>query len=326
MTEKAYKYLFGPVNSRRLGISLGVDLAPRKVCSLDCVYCEVGATTMLTMERKEYVKYEKVVGELQHYLTNNPLPDYVTITGSGEPTLNSRFGDVIFFLKSNFPAVKIAVLTNGTTLNNLSVRRELLPADMVMPSLDAVSKDVFEKIDKPESTIDIDEYIEGLISFSKEYKGELNLEILFLKGYNDHESELKLLREIIRKINPTRVQLNTLDRPGVVADLKPLTYNELEEVAKIIDYPNIDIIARKSEINLMSESKVAVSESMILELIKRRPCTFDDIKKVTLESDYGKVGEIVEVLFRKGRIEEVSENGSVFYKFIVGQKKKESKN
>ncbi len=326
MLKRNYKYLFGPVNSRRLGVSLGVDLAPRKVCSLDCVYCEVGATTVLTMERKEYVKYDKVVEELHHYLENNPMPDFVTITGSGEPTLNSRFGDVILFLKTNYPLVKIAVLTNGTTLNNPEVRRELLPADMVMPSLDAVSKEVFEKIDKPESSINIDEYISGLIHFSQEYKGELNLEILFLKGYNDHESELKLLRDIILKIKPTRVQLNTLDRPGVLADLKPLTYNELEVVAKIIDYPNIDIIARRSEAKQSSESKVTISESMVLELLKRRPCTLFDIAEVTIESDFEKINEILEVLIQKGRVEEVVENGVRFYKFIIQQKKKEPKN
>ena len=135
-----YKYLFGPVPSRRLGMSLGIDLVPRKVCSLDCVYCEVGKTTKLTLERKEYILFDNVIKELTHYFENNPDPDYITFSGSGEPTLNSRIGDIIKFVKQNRPEIPIAILTNGTLLFDPEVRDELKIADVVLPSLDAATK------------------------------------------------------------------------------------------------------------------------------------------------------------------------------------------
>jgi len=134
------------VPSRRLGMSLGVDLIPKKVCSLDCVYCEVGHTTKLTTKRREYILYDKVTNELEHYFTNNPNPDYITFSGSGEPTLNSRIGDVLHFIKQKKPDVPVAVLTNGTLFNNKKVRDELLDADVVLPSLDAATENTFQKI------------------------------------------------------------------------------------------------------------------------------------------------------------------------------------
>src|SRR6056297_2181287 len=160
-----YKYLFGPVPSRRLGISLGIDLVPKKVCSLDCIYCEVGGTTKHTIERMEYIKYEKVTAELEDYFLNNPDPDYITFSGSGEPTLNSRIGDVIKFVKELKPDVPVAVLTNGTMLYDKNVQRELMETDLLMPSLDAATKTVFERLNRPASKLEFNRYINGLIEF-----------------------------------------------------------------------------------------------------------------------------------------------------------------
>jgi wyosine [tRNA(Phe)-imidazoG37] synthetase (radical SAM superfamily) len=143
-----YKYLFGPVPSRRLGMSLGVDLVTHKVCSLNCIYCECGATTELTIKRKEYVPICDVKNELKHYFENNPDPDYITFSGSGEPCLNSGIGEVIEFIKSKRDDISVAVLTNGTLLNQIQVRKELLKADLVMPSLDAAERYCFTKIKK----------------------------------------------------------------------------------------------------------------------------------------------------------------------------------
>ena len=148
-----YKYLFGPVPSRRLGMSLGVDLVPKKVCSLNCVYCEVGKTTKLTLDRMEYVKYDKVIAELKQFMSSNPKIDYITFSGSGEPTLNIKIGDVMNFIKKNYPEIKTAVLTNGTLLFDKKLRTELLQADVILPSLDAASQEVFEKIDRPNPSL-----------------------------------------------------------------------------------------------------------------------------------------------------------------------------
>ena len=165
-----YKYLFGPVPSRRLGISLGVDLVPRKVCSLDCVYCEVGKTTRRTLQRKEYIPVNKVKEELIDYFKNNPAPDYITFSGSGEPTLNICFGEILHFIKQKKPDIPVAVLTNGTLLNDKNVREALLDADIVMPSLDAATEYVFQKINRPPKSLTIEKHINGLIDFRKDFE------------------------------------------------------------------------------------------------------------------------------------------------------------
>ena len=158
-----YKHLFGPVPSRRLGMSLGVDLVPHKVCSLDCIYCECGATTELTIERKEYVSFDSVTKELDHYLDNNPAPDYITFSGAGEPTLNSRIGDIIKFIKNKKADIPIALLTNGTLLFKKEVRQELLNTDLVLPSLDTVSDLSFQKTNRPFHSLKIEEIIKKCI-------------------------------------------------------------------------------------------------------------------------------------------------------------------
>ncbi|RPI46755.1 MAG: radical SAM protein, partial [Bacteroidetes bacterium] len=179
-----YKYIFGPVPSRRLGMSLGVDLVPHKVCSLDCVYCECGPTTKRTLDRKEYVLYGKVTEELDHFFIENPDPDFITFSGSGEPTLNTRIGDVLHFIKQKKPAIPVAVLTNGTLLGRKDVRDELMEADVVLPSLDAATPEVFRRINRPAHGLDLDEILEGLVSFRKEFRGEMWLEIFIIPGFN----------------------------------------------------------------------------------------------------------------------------------------------
>jgi len=193
-----YKNLFGPVPSRRLGMSLGIDLVPKKVCSLNCVYCEVGKTTELTLERKEYISYDEIVAELSSYFKNNPNPDYITFSGYGEPTLNIRIGDIISFIKQHKPNIPIAVLTNGTLLFDKNVRESLKEADVVLPSLDAATEGVFRKINRPIKTLMLENYVNGLITFCNEFKGKVWLEIFILPGYNDSLSELIALKETIR--------------------------------------------------------------------------------------------------------------------------------
>jgi wyosine [tRNA(Phe)-imidazoG37] synthetase (radical SAM superfamily) len=222
-----YKYLFGPVPSRRLGMSLGIDLVPHKICSLNCIYCECGCTTNLTLKRKEYVPYNDVVKELDNYFSNNPNPDYITFSGSGEPTLNSRIGDVLQFIKLKKPDIPVAVLTNGTLFYQKQPRRELLNADLVLPSLDAASELSFRKINRPFHNLNIQMYIQGLQDFRNEYKGKIWLEVLIIPGYNDSNADLKLLKQAFDKIQPEIIQLNTLDRPGAVSDIRAATRTEL---------------------------------------------------------------------------------------------------
>ena len=215
-----YQHLFGPVPSRRLGISLGIDLVPMKTCTLDCIYCECGQTTDLTIARGEYVPLESVKAECRHYLDHHPVPDYVTFSGSGEPTLNCHVGEVIRFIQSREQQVPVAVLTNGTLLGDPRVRDELKEAAVVIPSLDAATGRVFRKINRPHPRLDVNTFIDGLVRFRRDFSGQVWLEVFIVPGLNDTLAELTALKQAIAKIAPDRVQLNTLDRPGTVNNIR----------------------------------------------------------------------------------------------------------
>lgn len=308
---KMYKYLFGPVPSRRLGMSLGVDLVPKKVCSLDCVYCEVGKTTKLTIERKEYIKFDKIKEELIHYFNKNPDPDYITFSGSGEPTLNIVIGEILKFIKQNKPNIPIAVLTNGTLFYDEKVREALLDADVVLPSLDAATEEVFKKINRPAKDLSFDKYINGLIDFKKEFKGKIWLEIFILPNYNDTENELTAIKNMILRINPNSVQLNTLDRPGTVQNLRGATRDELQRIVDFLNLDNVEIIAASPERKNI-QSYRNDKETAIIETIERRPCTLDDLTKI-LGLHVNEINKYLDVLEAENKIETVKLTRGIFY-------------
>jgi len=312
-----YKYLFGPVPSRRLGISLGIDLVPKKVCSLNCVYCEVGKTTNLTLERKEYVEYNKIIKELKDYFSDNPDPDYITFSGSGEPTLNFRIADVLEFIKKNKPDIPVAVLTNGTLLYDPWVRKDILNADVVLPSFDAATDRAFRKINRPQKKLTIDNYIQGLIDFRKEYKGKIWLEIFILPGYNDSKLELVELKKAILKINPDSVQLNTLDRPGTIHGLKGATYEELQKIVDFWKLDNVEIIKSASKRKDIQSYRSDI-ETAILETVLRRPCTIDDLIKI-LGLHINEINKYLDVLEKEQKIEAIILQRGVFYQ-LKGKK------
>lgn len=307
-------FIFGPVPSRRLGMSLGVDLVPRKVCSLDCVYCEVGTTTKLTTERMEYVPYEKVVNELTDYLENNPVPDFITLSGFGEPMLNSRAGDVINFIKQHYPGLKVAVLTNGTLLKDKEVRNELKNADLVLPSMDAATDKVFKKLNRPEKHLKVQAHLEGLKSFRSEFKGEIWLEVFILPGYNDSSQEIGEIKKAINEINPDKIQLNTLDRPGAVEGLRPASHEELVAIQNQLDFENIEIVAaaaRRKETKAYRND----TETAIMETIARRPCTVHDLRDI-LDIHINEINKYLDVLEADGKITtEIGERG-LFYRAV----------
>ena len=307
-----YKHLFGPVPSRRLGMSLGVDLVPKKVCSLNCVYCEVGKTTELTLERKEYINYDEIVAELASYFQNNLDPDYITFSGYGEPTLNIRIGDIISFIKQHKPNIPIAVLTNGTLLYDKNVRESLKKADVVLPSLDAATEGVFRKINRPQKTLILEKYVKGLITFCNEFKGEVWLEIFILPGYNDSLSELIALKETILRINPDTIQLNTLDRPGVIKNLRSATKEELQQIVDFWKLNNVEIIAASKERKEIQSYRKDI-ETAITETIARRPCTLDDLEKIVgIHSN--EINKYLDILDAENKIEPVEHEGGIFYR------------
>lgn len=306
-----YKYLFGPVPSRRLGMSLGVDLVPKKVCSFDCVYCEVGATTKLTLERKEYILYDKVVKELEHYFENNPDPDYITLSGSGEPTLNARFGDVLHFIKQSKPHIPVAVLTNGSLLFDPQVRKELHGVDLVLPSLDAATALGLKKINRPAAGLSAETYVQGIIDFCREFKGKIWLEVFLLPDYNLNATELAELKKVIAQIQPDSLQLNTLDRPGTVANLHPAKTEELEQIISDWAFPQAVIISavakRKTQQAYRNDT-----ESAIMGTIARRPCTLDDLCNI-LGLHVNEINKYLDVLEADGKIIAKRQERGVFY-------------
>lgn len=307
-----YKYLFGPVPSRRLGMSLGIDLVPHKVCSLNCIYCECGSTTKLTIDRKEYVSYDIVIKELEHYFRNNTAPDYITFSGSGEPTLNSRIGDVIQFIKHNIPGIPIAVLTNGTLLYQKQVRKELLEADVVLPSLDAASDWTFRKINRPFHKPNINKYIKGLVDFRNEFKSQIWLEVFIIPGYNDNINDLDLLKKAFERINPESIQLNTLDRPGAVSKIRSASREELQHIVDYWQLENIEIVAMSAERRDIKSYREDI-ETAILETVQRRPCTLDDLAKI-LGLHINEINKYLDVLESDGKIDTVRRKSRIFYK------------
>lgn len=307
-----YKYLFGPVPSRRLGMSLGVDLVPKKVCTLDCVYCEVGKTTKLTIEQKEYIKSKTIKEELEKYFKENPEPDYITFSGYGEPTLNSCLSNIVQYIKQTKPQIPIAVLTNGTLLYKENVRKSLLQADLIMPSLDAATEEVFRKINRPDKELNVQQHIDGLIQFSSEFKGKIWLEIFILPEFNNIDKELYELKKVIEQIKPDLVQLNTLDRPGTESNLIGATQEELQEVVDFFDMKNVKIIAKpKSRKNMQAYRKD--TETAILETISRRPCTLDDLVQI-LGIHVNEINKYLDVLSADNKIAFITQERGVFYK------------
>ena len=306
-----YKYLFGPVPSRRLGMSLGVDLIPHKVCSLNCVYCECGATTKLTAARKEYVPSCKVIEELKLYFSENRKPDYITFSGAGEPTLNSSIGFVLDWIKDNVPDVPVAVLTNGTLLSDPCLRKELLKADLVIPSLDAASPEAFKKLDRPHESISLSGYIQGLADFRKEYGGEIWLEVFILPEYNNDEKNLYLLQKALKRINPDRIQLNTLDRPGTEQGLRAASRAELQNIIDLWGIEQAEIIKSAPERKDIKSYRED-TETAIIETISRRPCTLKDLSSI-LGLHINEINKYLGVLEEEKTITVDVQDRGVFY-------------
>ncbi len=306
-----YKYLFGPVLSRRLGSSLGVDLVPHKVCTLDCIYCECGGTTRLTMKRREYIPITVVRTELDHFLTHQPHPDFITFSGYGEPTLHNGIGTVISHIRHHYPELKTAVITNATLFSNPEVRSELLCADLVLPSLDAVSEASFRAINRPHPGLSVDKQIQGIIDFRKEFSGEIWLEVLFLPGINDNPEHLSQLRETILLINPDRIQLNTLDRPGTINGLHPVKREFLSSLRKSWNLPGVEIIASATDRKDKKRSGNS-KEDAILGTISRRPSTLEELNKgLGIASDETRT--YLSSLEADGKIEAVRMERGIFY-------------
>jgi len=308
------RHIFGPVLSRRLGLSLGVDLVPFKVCSYDCAYCECGHTTELTLKRKTFVPAEEVMAELRTVLSARPALDSITFAGSGEPTLSLALGPVIAAIKREFPEYTLSVLTNGSLLSDRAVQDELLPADRVIPTLSSVSQQIFERIHHPHPSLKITDVIDGIIGFRKRYTGQLWLEVFIIPGLNTTDTELAGLKAAIARIRPDYIQLNTLDRPPADTWVRPASADELERVRKVLGTNGIGIAGKTPPISPAVVERTAAPELMYAMLC-RRPATVEDLVRVTgLPQD--DVTEILGSFERDGKISSHRRERGVFYSIL----------
>ncbi len=265
------RYVFGPVPSRRLGRSLGVDLVPFKTCSYDCIYCQLGRTTCETIDRKEWVPLTDVVDELRHRLSSNP--DYITLSGSGEPTLHGQIGKLIARIKE-ITDVPVAVLTNGSLLWQEDVRQQLLRADLVIPSLDAGSESMFRLVNRPHPEISFEQMLAGLIDFRQQFRGQYWLEVFILGGYAAIPAELSKLANCVSRIKPDRVQLNTVTRPPAEKHAVGVSPECLAELSSTFQ-PSAEVIADFRDVHRQPD--FAAGREELLAMLRRRPCSVDDI-------------------------------------------------
>jgi wyosine [tRNA(Phe)-imidazoG37] synthetase (radical SAM superfamily) len=310
MTKQLEKkeHIFGPVPSRRLGRSLGIDLVPSKTCTYDCLYCQVGRTTQKTIERKNWVPVDEIIAELKNKLSSKP--DFITLSGSGEPTLNSGCGLLIEKIKQ-ITDIPVAVITNGSLLFMPDVRNDIKRADVVMPTLVAGDEETFKKINRPTPEITFDKMLGGLIDFRKEYTGKYWLEVFIIAGLNDSDQQIDKIAKCIEKIRPDKVQINTVTRPPA-ENVNAINRQRLEQIAKRI-YKNAEVIA-----DFKSDDKGGdfnIKSNDIIEMLKRRPCSADDIA-AGLKISILEILKHIEALIKSGKIKAVKQNGKIYYKVV----------
>lgn len=302
------QHVFGPVPSRRLGYSLGVDIIPPKHCSFDCVYCQIGKTTHIETARKSFYDPHIIIDQVMEKVSNVDTIDVITFSGSGEPTLNSDLGFMVREIKKR-TKVPVAVITNGSLLPVSEVRKDIAQADIVLPSLDAVSQDVFEHINRPHPSLGIDAVIEGLKDFRGEFKGRIWLEIMLIKNVNDDFQHVKNMAEIVSHLNMDRVQLNTVTRPPSEPSAMRLAARELEEIRSMFG-PACEIISTfEKSVDIHVETSVA---ALILETLKRRPLTLDDIVRITGMSHFDAKTRL-NILEKEGLVTTAVVNDELFY-------------
>ena len=264
-------------------MSLGVDLVPYKTCTMDCVYCESGKTTDLTVDRAEFFPTEDIIQELDSYMSTSPDVDFITFSGAGEPTLHSGIGRIIEFLKTQYPAYKICLLTNGMLLSDDKVFNEVLNVDLIVPSLDAADPETYARINRPAVDVDLSVLIDSYRRFHKESDALFHLEIFIIPGLNDSPEALKGFKSAISLIKPDRVQLNSLDRPGTEASTPKITRDAMLKVKEVLDDDiEIEIIGKFTGSgdgdNLSGDGVYENLEQKVLNLVSRRPSTADDIQ------------------------------------------------
>lgn len=306
MDRQKYKYIFGPVPSRRFGRSLGVDLTPFKTCDYDCIFCQLGPTESTTVARKDYVPIDEVIEELRDWLENDGEADFVTLSGSGEPTLHKHFGKVFEFIKSHSD-IRTLLLTNSSMLSIPEARADAAKADIVKVSLSAWSQESMEWINRPHPTLRFEDIVAGLKQFRKEYDGELRMEVFLVAGLNSTPEDATRIAALADEIEPDLIQLNTAVRPPA-EDIGAVSCEEMERLAGIFNQKTEVIANFKATANKEFEA----NEDTILAMLKRRPCTAKHIAQV-FGMHLNEVAKYTGQLLRNGDIRTEQKGQETYY-------------
>jgi len=299
-----YQYLFGPVPSRRLGRSLGIDVTPFKTCSFDCVFCQCGCTTTLVTERAEFVAFEEVCAELEQWLKEDGAADCITFAGSGEPTLYSRLGDLIDFIKAR-TKIPVIVLSNGTLLHRIAVRDELLKADIVKVSLSAWDEASFQKINRPAPGLSFEQVLAGQREFRAGFRGELWMEVFLMEGINAKPEQVRRIAEIAAGIRPDKIHLNTAVRPPAEANVRPVPKEALEAFCALF-VPRAEVIASFSAVASFAG---ALDVEKLIGLLRRHPATASQ-----LAQSFGIEPAAILSLLDDPRLQTEVRDGETYYK------------
>jgi wyosine [tRNA(Phe)-imidazoG37] synthetase (radical SAM superfamily) len=299
--QDGYRFLFGPVRSRRLGRSLGIDLVPLKVCTYDCPYCQVGVTTLKTLERRDYVPVAEVLAEFDHWLAHDGQADCITLAGGGEPTLHSRFGEVIDAIGARTKHPRI-LLSNGSLFSLPEVRAAAIKAEVVKATLSAWDQASFEQAHHPHPELRYDTFVGGLTALRRAFKGEYWLEVFVVPGVNDTPAQMIRIADIARLIAPDRIHLNTAVRPARDGEILPVSVSKMEEFAQLFnpvaEAVGISQTPTQPQTKLITQEELA---SRILSLLQRHPCTVSDISATTGQS-VSEVEEALKKLLKSGSL------------------------
>ena len=283
-----YKHVFGPVPSRRLGISLGVDLVLSKSCNLNCIFCECGATKKIQLERQRFKDMNEILNEIQSVL-KDIKPDYITFSGSGEPTLSLDLGNISKAIKEDLKYKgKICLITNSLLLANEQVIKELEYIDLIVPTLNTLKQDIFEKIVRPDYRTSVDEIKKGFINLnSSNYKGKIWIEIFILENINDSEENFIEIADFLNSenIRYDKIQLNTIDRVGAERDLKAISFDKIFKAKKILEenrLHNIEIIKSLNELD--EGKKILINQELLDNMKQKRLYQEEEINKIFKKS------------------------------------------
>ena len=283
-----YKHVFGPVPSRRLGISLGVDLVVSKSCNLNCIFCECGATKKIQLERQRFKNMNEILNEIQSVL-KDIRPDYITFSGSGEPTLSLDLGNISKAIKEDLKYKgKICLITNSLLLADKQVTKELEYIDLIVPTLNTLNQDIFEKIVRPDYRTSVDEIRKGFINLNNSnYKGKIWIEIFILENINDNKENFIEITNFLNSenIRYNKIQLNTIDRVGAERDLKAISYDKILKAKKILEENGLHNIEIIKSLNELDESKkILINQELLDNMKQKRLYQEEEINKIFKKS------------------------------------------